>query len=492
MNTVHAPVVIIGGGPAGLTAAYELSKRSVEALVLEALGEVGGLARTANHRGCLFDLGGHRFFTQVPLVEQLWNEVLGADMLTRERLSRIYSGGRFFRYPLEPLEVFRNLGAIECVRCVASYVWSQMQPARPLVTLEDWFTRHFGLRLYQRFFASYTEKVWGRPCRELSAEWAAQRVQGLSLREVLRDAFKFRPRGRRGAKTLSRSFQYPRQGPGMLWNRVREKAEAAGSRIVLNAKVDRIDWQPGRLEAVQASGVEYRGDHFVSSMPVRDLIRCLRPTPPILDGAADCFHYRDFLVVALILKCPSPFPDNWIYVHDPGVRVGRIQNYGNWSPEMVPDPSLTCLGFEYFCNEGDELWSSSDESICDRARRELGRIGLCDPAMVIDAAALRVPMAYPVYDGSHEKGLARIREFLKTVPNLQLVGRNGMHRYNNQDHSMLTAMLAVRNILGANFDLWEVNADEVYHENGFSLTKEDFHAMEAAQPLVPRQVEDVA
>jgi len=492
IDSKQIPVVIIGVGPAGLTAAYELSKRSVGSVVLEELDDVGGLARTVNHQGCLFDLGGHRFYTKVPVVEQLWNEVLGADMLERPRLSRIYSGGKFFGYPLEAFEVLSKLGPLECMLCVASYARARMQPNRPLVTLEDWFTRHFGARLYRRFFATYTEKVWGRPCGELSAEWAAQRVQGLSLRAVVRDAFKGGTKRSGEFRSLTRTFQYPRRGPGMLWRRVREKAEAAGSRVILNAKVDRIDWCPGKLEAVHARGVEYRGDHFVSSMPVRDLIQCLRPAPPILQGVADCFRYRDFLVVALILKCASPFPDNWIYVHDPAVRVGRIQNYGNWSSEMVPDASTTCLGFEYFCNQGDELWSSSDEAIGKQARQELGRIGLGDPALVTDAKVLRVPKAYPVYDGNHERGLARVREFLETVPNLQLVGRNGMHRYNNQDHSMLTAMLAVRNILGAQFDLWKVNVDDVYNEKGFTLTEEDIRALEASQPLVPRQIKSGA
>jgi protoporphyrinogen oxidase len=491
MNIENPRVIIIGGGPAGLTAAYELSKRSIASVVLEELDDVGGLARTVNHSGCRFDIGGHRFYTKVPVVEQLWNEVLGPEMLERPRLSRIYSRGKFFRYPLEPFEVFRKLGPLECLRCVASYAWAQARPSRPAVTLEDWFTRRFGARLYRRFFATYTEKVWGRPCRELSAEWAAQRVQGLSLRGVLGDAFRRKARPS-AFRSLTRTFHYPRHGPGMLWNRVREKVEAAGSRVVLNARVDRIDWRPGALEAVHAGGVEYRGSHFVSSMPVRDLIRCLQPAPSALDGVADCFHYRDFLLVSLILKCPSPFPDNWIYVHDPGVRVGRIQNYGNWSPEMVPDPSITCLGMEYFCNENDELWSSSDEAIGAQARRELGRIGLCDPALVAHAVVLRVPKAYPVYDGDHERGLARIREFLREVPNLQLVGRNGMHRYNNQDHSMLTAMLAVRNILGARFDLWKVHADEAYNEEGFTLTEEDIRALDASQPLVPQPAKGAA
>jgi len=474
-------IVIIGAGPAGLTAAYELSKQGTQSTVLERDAQVGGIARTASYKGYLFDLGGHRFFTKVTLVEKMWQEVLGGDFLTRSRLSRIYYRSKFFSYPLEPMNALRGLGLLESLRCGFSYLAARLFPHRPEPDFETWVQNRFGRRLFETFFKTYTEKVWGIPCKEIRAEWAAQRIRGLSLTSLVLNAL--RPRRntdkQKVIKTLIHEFQYPRRGPGMMWNRTRELVEQRGSRVLLNAPVEKIRWRRDRITAVEAGGQLYAGEHFLSSMPIRDLIRSLDPAPPEhLLRAAEDFHYRDFLTVALMVRGRNLFPDNWIYVHDPQVQVGRIQNYSNWSPEMVPDAETSCLGLEYFCFEGDALWRTPDRELIELARREIGHLGLVDPAAVMDGAVVRVPKAYPVYDGTYQRGLEAVREFLAGVPNLQLMGRNGMHRYNNQDHSMLTAMLAARNILGGRYDLWRVNVDADYQEEGAAITEEEVKAME--------------
>jgi protoporphyrinogen oxidase len=374
-----------------------------------------------------------------------------------------------------------GLGIWESLRCGFSYLAARLHPRRPEEDFETWVSNRFGRRLFETFFQTYTEKVWGIPCGEIRAEWAAQRIRGLSLTSLVLNAL--RPRGKldkqKAIKTLIHEFQYPRRGPGMMWNRTRELVEARGSRVLMNSPVERIRWEPGRVTSVEAAGQAHRGEHFLSSMPIRDLIRSLAPEPPqyLLRATAD-FNYRDFLTVALMVRGRELFPDNWIYVHDPRVQVGRIQNYNNWSPEMVPDPETTCLGLEYFCNEGDALWRMPDAELIELGSREIGRLGLIDPGKVFDGTVVRVPKAYPVYDGTYQRGLEAVREFLVGVPNLQLMGRNGMHRYNNQDHSMLTAMLAARNILGARYDLWQVNVDSDYLEEGAAITEETLKAME--------------
>lgn len=480
------PVAIIGAGPAGLTAAWELARRGSSAIVVESLGQVGGLARTERYRGFHFDIGGHRFFTKVQAVEDLWHEILGNDLLERSRLSRIFLDGRFYQYPINAVEVLRKMGPAESVRCGFSYLRAHLQPRRPVRSVEDWLINHFGERLYRRFFKTYTEKVWGIACSEISADWAAQRIRGLSVLSVLRDALGLDRN--RPAKSLIRSFLYPRRGPGMMWERAAETVAESGSEIRLNTSVEEIHWEPGRVKYIVAGGRRIEASHFLSSMPVRELIAALRPRVPELDAVSACFVYRDFLTVALIMRQANPFPDNWIYVHDPKVRVGRIQNFNNWSPEMTPDPAMTCLGLEYFCSEGDSLWSMTDDELKVLARQEIGLLKLADPGRVEDAAVVRAPKAYPVYNGDHELGLEAVRAFLTRVPNLQLVGRNGMHRYNNQDHSMVTALLAVENIFGARHDLWQVNVDEEYAESGVRISREEAGQMEARQPLPPKPV----
>jgi protoporphyrinogen oxidase len=492
-------VVIMGAGPAGLTAAYELSASGVNSTVLEADWCVGGIARTEEYKGYLFDLGGHRFFTKVSMVERIWHEVLGEDMITRPRLSRIFYNGKFFQYPLEPMNVIRGLGLMEVGLCGLSYAKARVLPKSPEDDFATWVTNRFGLRLFNTFFKSYTEKVWGIPCNQIRAEWAAQRIRGLSFTSVVKNALqsyvpkKAEPNGKGTIRTLVTEFLYPRRGPGQMWTRMKEIVESRGSSVLLKTPVERIHWEPGAVRAIVAGGRRYEGSHFVSTLPIRDLLRMLDPAPPkhVLE-AADDFSYRDFLTVALMVKGRDLFPDNWIYIHEPNVAVGRIQNYTNWSPEMSPDPSMSCLGLEYFCSEGDRLWSMDDASLIELGRRELAQIGLVEPSRITDGAVVRVKKAYPVYDDKYKRGLDIVRSWLPNVPNLQLVGRNGQHRYNNQDHSMLTAILAARNILGANFDLWELNTDQDYHEEGMQISDEEIAAMEASQPRVPQTVAPVS
>lgn len=492
----RALTAIIGAGPAGLTAAYELGRAGAESIVLEADNIVGGIARTACYKGYLFDIGGHRFYTRVSLIDSLWSEVLGADMLTRPRSSRIYYRSRFFQYPLEPLDALAGLGPIEALRCAASYLRARLHPRRPEPDFETWVSNRFGSRLFRIFFKTYTEKVWGIPCNEIRAEWAAQRIKDLSLRTLIQEALGSQRRRRersadpgKAIRTLIHEFKYPRRGPGMMWERMRERVEAMGSRVLLNHAVEKIHWRRGQgvtgLEA--GGGRRFEVENLVSSMPIRDLFSALIPAPPaaVLNAVAG-LNYRDFLTVALILRDRDVFQDNWIYVHEPSVKVGRIQNYKSWSPEMVPDPANTCVGLEYFCFEGDGLWASSDEALVERAARELCQLGLARREDVLDGTVVRMKKAYPVYDDSYEPALQAAREFVAAhLPNLQLVGRNGMHRYNNQDHSMLTAMLAARNILGGNYDLWRVNADADYLEEGGEISAADLGALARSQPAVP-------
>jgi protoporphyrinogen oxidase len=477
-------VLILGAGPAGLTAAYELARRGVSSRVLELEDRAGGLSRTLEHNGYLFDIGGHRFFTKVSMVERIWREVLGPDLLERPRLSRIYYKGRFFQYPLEVFDGISKLGLLEVLRCGFSYLHARLRPARPETTFETWVSNRFGRRLFEIFFRSYTEKVWGMPCHKIGAEWASQRIRGLSVQALLKSAL--RPQSGGGARSLTRQFLYPRRGPGMMWTRMAALLEQRGCSMHFNTPVDRIEWDATGIRAVTANGRRFAADQFISSLPIRELIARLDPAPPswLLQAAGD-FHYRDFITVAVILRGHHLFPDNWIYIHDPGVAVGRIQNYGNWSPEMVPQPDTSCLGLEYFCFEGDGLWQTGDSELIARARRELAHLGLAPAEAFLDARVLRIRKAYPVYDESYRRGLEAIRRFLAMVPNLQLVGRNGMHRYNNQDHSMLTGILAARNVLGAGFDLWELHRNSGHLEEGGQVSDEEIAALERTQPLTP-------
>ena len=491
-------VVIIGAGPAGLTAAYELCKAGVRSVILEKDKVVGGISRTVNYKGYHFDIGGHRFFTKVKAVEAMWHEVLNqGQFLRRSRLSRIYYNKKFFYYPLRASNALLGLGIWNSGLIFLSYIRAQLFPEKPEDTFEQWISNRFGKRLYTIFFKTYTEKVWGIPCNQIMAEWAAQRIKGLSLLAAVKSALIQNQRQSKGdvIKTLIDAFDYPELGPGMMWETVKGIVEKQGSEIRFEAGVDKIFWSEGGVDAVgvtiNGKPERIEGTHFISTMPIRELIQKFEPrVPDNVLKAAEGLNYRDFLTVALVVDKQETFPDNWIYIHDPDVKVGRIQNFKNWSPSMVPDPDKTCLGLEYFCFEGDGLWTMPDADLIELGKKELGILGLVNPSDIVDGSVVRMPKAYPVYDGTYAESLRVVREFLNGVPNLQLVGRNGMHKYNNQDHSMLTAMLAVKNILGANYDLWQVNAEQEYHEEVTDRDKtnaDEFAMLAATQPRVPRR-----
>ncbi|TLY35709.1 MAG: NAD(P)/FAD-dependent oxidoreductase [Nitrospirae bacterium] len=467
-------VVIIGAGPAGLTTAYELAKRGVTSTVLEASEQVGGLARTANYRGYRFDIGGHRFFSKVPLINDLWQEILGEDFLLRPRISRIYYKQHFFDYPLKPVNALIGLGPIESFLIGLSYLKTKFFHIHNPRTFEEWVSNRFGHRLYQIFFKTYTEKVWGIPCAEISADWAAQRIKNLSLKQALRNAL-FGAKQAMDGQTMTsliEQFHYPRFGPGMMWERCELLVAVCGSRILRGVKVERIRHRNGRIQCVSGrtptgEQVDYEGTHFISTMPLRELILALDPLPPEeVVQAAQRLRYRDYLTVVLVVDRESVFPDNWLYIHSPEVKLGRIQNYKNWSPYMVPDPSRTSLGLEYFLWDKDEEWSWPEERLIDLGIRECAQLGLIDRREVKDGTVVRMEKAYPVYDQNYQESVKTVRQYLEALSNFQTIGRNGLHRYNNQDHSMLTGVYAARNIAGERHDVWAVNTEKEYHEEG--------------------------
>ncbi|MBI1942448.1 MAG: NAD(P)/FAD-dependent oxidoreductase [Betaproteobacteria bacterium] len=522
---VRARVIIVGAGPAGLTAAYELAQAGVkDIVVLEATRSVGGLAQSVEFNGNRIDIGGHRFFSKSDWVMDWWLRMLplaaprardagegalridyqgkwrelyqGATaseserdvMLVRNRLSRIYFDGKFFDYPLKAnFETALKLGLARCVAFGASYAWSKLFPRRPERSLEDFFINRFGRRLYLRFFKEYTEKVWGTSCDRISAEWGAQRVKSLSIGKALLHALRKpfrRGSGLGGAAqtSLIERFLYPKLGPGQMWEVTAGRLGEMGVRLINESRVKRIDWGAGRVAAVHASerdGVDrrYEADFFISSMPVRDLVLGMEPPAPqpVREIAAG-LQYRDFVIVGLLyrrlMRNPSArgplnlVPDNWIYVQEPGVKVGRLQIFNNWSPYLVRDPDTIWIGLEYFCSEGDALWNTPDAEMKELAMREMQQLKLADPAERLDSVVIRMPKAYPAYFGSYAR-FDELRAWLDGHANLYLVGRNGMHRYNNQDHSMLSAKKAVEAILARSPDksaIWAVNIDDDYLE----------------------------
>ena len=491
----HAPdldreVVIIGAGPAGLTAAYALTARGARVTVVEGDAVVGGISRTAERDGWRFDIGGHRFFTKVKRVSDLWHEILPADQfLLRPRMSRIFYDGKLFDYPLRASNALKQLGLVEAVRCVLSYVAARVRPPKDQDNYEGWLVARFGWRLYRTFFKTYTEKVWGIPVSEMPADWAAQRVKNLNLFSAIVNAL-LPKRGQTEITTLIEEFEYPRTGPGLMWETAAAKVRAQGGEIVMETKIDTVRWEPGRgatsvvahvtggygpgAGAPPASKTNI-GDEVVlpateviSSMALASLVKTFDPAPPqhVLDAAGG-LRFRDFLTVALVVPESASFPDNWIYVHSPEVKLGRIQNFASWSPYMVKD-GRTCLGLEYFVNVGDELWRSPDDELIELGTKELAHLGLVAADQVEAGYVVRMPKAYPVYDWSYKQNVQTIVDWMSAnVPNVHPVGRNGMHKYNNQDHSMLTALLTVENILDdAGHDVWAVNVEEDYHEEG--------------------------
>ncbi|HAN95948.1 MAG TPA: hypothetical protein DCQ98_00245 [Planctomycetaceae bacterium] len=518
--------VIIGGGPAGLTAASELLERtSIRPIVLEASDMLGGISRTVNYRGNRIDIGGHRFFSKSDRVMAWWRRLLpieksaddsfeiryqgkstGVDascdgpdpattdrvMLIRPRKSRIYFLRRFFDYPLRlSTRTLANLGPIRIARIAVSYAAARLKPIRPEKNLEQFLINRFGTELYRTFFRAYTEKVWGVPCDRIDAAWGAQRIKGLSITAALRDAlsrpFRRRDVGQKQVETsLIERFLYPKLGPGQMWEACGDRIRALGGEILMRHRVVRFERSGDRMVAVfavdEATGDEHRFecDHVLSSMPVVDLVRGLddfeSPVPREILAIAEGLAYRDFITVGLLVRRLKPIDrvrgkpvaltDNWLYIQEPDVKVGRLQIFDNWSPYLVADRTTTWLGLEYFCSEGDALWSSTDERLRQLGAEELQRIGLLEPGQVLDGTVLRVPKAYPAYFGAYDR-FDELRRWLDRIDNLYPIGRNGMHRYNNQDHSMLAAMTVVDGLIAGGVDreaLWSVNADAEYHE----------------------------
>ena len=465
--TTSDDVAIIGGGPAGLTAAYELQKVAPERgiTVYEAAALVGGISRTESYKGFRFDIGGHRFFTKVPEVEAMWREVLGDDFIEVQRLSRIYYRGQFYSYPLKLMNALGNIGPVESVRIMLSYLRWQIRPHRKEDSFEEWVVNRFGARLYMHFFETYTEKVWGIPPRDIRADWAAQRIKNLSLMKAVWNALS----GANDTASLIETFRYPRLGPGMMWERTADLVTEAGGAVRMNTRVERVHREGMRVTAIDIDGPDGPAHvpvrEVVNSMPVRELLERLDPPPPAeVMAAAKRLKYRDFLIVTLILDSPDPFPDNWIYIHSPEVQVGRIQNFRAWSPEMMANDSQASIGMEYFCHDTDDLWATDDDALVRLGARELAQLGLAREEDVVGGTVIRQPKAYPVYDTEYREALDVIEGWIKGFENLQTVGRNGLHRYNNQDHSMLSAMFAARNIAGADLDVWDVNVERSYHE----------------------------
>ena len=475
-ENIDIEVIIFGAGPAGLTAGYELEKNKKQVQIFEADRQyVGGIARTASYKEFKFDIGGHRFFTKSGKVKELWQEILEPEnwKYNVPRLSRIYFDGKFFAYPLKAFDTLFKLGILKSTFYISSYLYFKIFPIKNVRSFEDWVTNNFGKQLYLAFFKTYTEKVWGISCKEISADWAAQRIKGLSLTEAIINAIKSlvpqkKNSNKKVIKTLIDNFDYPIYGPGMLWESAKNKIDSLGGKILMDSKVTKVQLKDKTVNYCEINNDEkqYFANDFISTLPIKELINIIEPTPPsVVIEAANQLKYRDFLTVVLILNEESVFPDNWIYIHEPNVRLGRIQNFKNWSSEMVPQISQTSLGLEYFCNEGDDLWEKKDEELISFGLKEVVQIGITKTASFLDGTVVRMPKAYPVYDENYKKNVLVIRNWLTSnVQNLQLVGRNGMHMYNNQDHSMLSAYYAARNLLGENWDPWLVNADAEYHE----------------------------
>jgi protoporphyrinogen oxidase len=515
--------IIIGAGPAGLTAALELQRQSnIQPVILESSFEIGGISRTVRYKGNRMDIGGHRFFSKSDRVMKWWLDLLPVEstaedatgqlgyqgqqrgipeteqkhdpniedrvMLVRPRKSRIYFLRKFFDYPISlKLATFQNLGPVRTLACGFSYLRSALFPRRVEKTLEDFIVNRFGKKLYSTFFQSYTEKVWGVPCNQISAEWGAQRIKGLSLKSVIAHFVKKAVRSG-GASDISQKqtetslierFLYPKLGPGQLWEYVAGLVREGGGEIHFGIKIDRINMESGKVlsvEGVDNSGnkVTYSGEYFFSTMPVRDLVAGISPQPPAeVQQVADGLIYRDFITVGLLVKKLSvrendgaPLKDNWIYIQEPDVTVGRLQIFNNWSPWLVRDSNSVWIGMEYFCNESDPLWKLSDEQMAKFAIDEAVKIALLRAEDVEDSHVVHVPKTYPAYFGSYDR-FQLIRDFTDSIENLFLVGRNGMHKYNNQDHSMLTAMTAVENIIHGVVDksnIWAINTEMEYHE----------------------------
>jgi protoporphyrinogen oxidase len=489
--------LIIGAGPAGLTAAYELITRAgIKPIVLEATDSLGGISTTKVYKGNRIDIGGHRFFSKSQRVMNFWMNFLPLEsppvvdpektdlvFLIRNRLSRILYQGKFFFYPITlSLQTLRNMGIVKTLKVGFSYIYVKLKPIKPENNLEDFFINRFGQELYQSFFKYYNYKVWGKYPSQMSADWGAQRIKGVSIHKVLTTAFldllgKVFPIQQKERETsLIQSFYYPKLGPGQMWETVAHEVISKGGIVIKNNNVVGINWEDNVIKSVEAINTTtgekstFTADYYFSTMPVVDLINSMSPkVPDNVSKVANGLEYRDFITVGVLLskfKNNEQMKDNWIYIHDGNVNVGRIQIFNNWSPYMIADQSKKWLGLEYFCQENDSFWNKSDQELSDMAKHELQKIGLGNISDVLDTVVIRMKKTYPSYTGTYDQ-LNVIKEFVSNFTNLYLVGRNGLHRYNNQDHSMLTAMFSVDNIISGELskeNIWNVNTEDYYHE----------------------------
>lgn len=466
-------VVILGAGPAGLACAYELNRQGVAHAVYELDRQVGGMAKTFRYQEFHLDLGPHRFFSPIARINAMWTEVLGDDIRTIPRLTRIFYRNRFFYYPLKPFNAFFNLGPLRTLQALASYAWVKLFPSGREDNFQEWVSNHFGPTLFNIFFKTYTEKVWGIPCTEIGAEWASQRIKGLSLSVAIKSAFS--RKSARGVKTLVDEFTYPRLGTGMFYEKIERLVNEGHGAVHKGHEVVRIHHDGTTVQAVtvrDARGVEARveGTHFVSSMPLTQLIKRMDPpAPPDVLQAAERLRFRNTLLVYLVINQKDLFRDNWIYVHSPEVQMGRITNFGNWSPEMMPNERQTVLCLEYWCFAEDAIWSRSEAELVELAKKEIVQIGLCRPEDIAEGFLKRVPRSYPVYFLGYRDHLDVLIRYLKPFENMQEIGRYGAYKYNNQDHSLLMGYLSARNILGEHHDIWDVNTDSDYQEGAQAL-----------------------
>ena len=463
-------VIIMGGGPAGLASAYKLQENNLKSYIFEADSQVGGISKTINYKNFYFDLGGHRFFTKFGEVNELWNNILKDNLKNTPRLSRIYYNNKFFNYPLTPMNALLGMGIANSIGILFSYLKSKLFPYQKEETFEQWVSNKFGKKLYSIFFKTYTEKVWGIPCSFIQAEWAAQRIKNLSLKTaILNSLFKSK---NTNIKTLIDEFHYPVLGPGMMYEEMKNQIIKMHGKFFTNTRVSKVCHENSIIKSIEYTDENQEkhtqeGEHFISSIPVTELISILSPSPSeAILNAAKALKYRSLITVDIIINKKNVFPDNWIYIHSPDVKLGRIQNFKNWSLKMIPDQNKTSLGLEYFCNENDEFYNMTNEELFKIAASEIEKLCLCKSADIEDYTVIRIPKAYPVYDIGYKKHINLIKDYLKEFRNLELAGRYGLFKYNNMDHSILTGLHSATNIIKGKriYDTWNINVDEEYHE----------------------------
>lgn len=466
MKKSASDFVILGAGPSGLGAGYEFAKHQQPVTIFDTHSIIGGLARTINFNGNLFDVGPHRFYTKDKTVLKLWEETLGKDFLHVPRLTRIYYRNRFFDYPIKAGNVLQNLGLFETGLMLLSYFWAMIMPKKKAISFEDWISQKFGKKLYRTFFKTYTEKVWGVPCNQIDARWAAQRIKGLNLTEVITNALM--PK-RAKVRSLISEFRYPTKGAGMMYETMANNLVKSGSKIFLGHRCQQINHSKNKIDCIellhQGQITKIKINQLLSSIPITDFIKILNPLPEkdVIE-AANTLRYRDHITVNLIVKDQQPFPDNWIYVHSPEVKMARISNYNQFSQSMTTSNNLIAISCEYFCYRDDDVWKMKDEELVAFAINELEQLKLTQPSKVTEGFVIRELDSYPLYYLGYEDSFNIMKDYLSRFENLTLIGRAGMFKYNNMDHALLSGIYAARNKYGASYDLWNINEDSDYLE----------------------------